>query len=304
MKHLIVKSIVLICISVSIVNILMILIKDDYSLHSNEINVSLSYKRLDSLNNKNKIIIIAGSNGSWGMNSQILSDSFNIPVVNTSTHAGIGVRMQFEMYKRFMKCGDIVIFCPEYYRGENTLYGESTLLRVVSTHVPQEYLHFSIGQWIHVYKYMGIHFKECLVDKGMSAGDGPYSSSAVNEYGDIDCNRKHENFSVEYTIKGKMDNKTLKYYKYIFDYTKAKGINLIYLPPTFMESNYRNQKKQIDSLSYFMNENKIPYQASSKRYMFGDSMYCNTPYHMTSEGAKIRTLKVIEDIKKILVKKY
>lgn len=302
MKRLIIKTLLLIVIPITIVNVTILSMKDDYSLHSNEINAALAYHRLDSLKNDNKIIIIAGSNGSWSINSQMIADSFHLPVVNTSTHGGIGVRMQFEMYKKFIKDDDIVIFCPEYYSGRNTLYGESSLLRIVSTHLPQEFFHFSLKQWIHVYKYIGIHLKECIEHKGTKAADGPYSDKAINNYGDINCKRPHEEFDVAYKFQGTLDADALDYYKSIFNFARDKGIHLVYLPPTLMERNYLDQEKQIDSLSLFMKNHGIPFQAETKRYMFPDSLYCNTPYHMTAEGANLRTERLVEDIRLSLYK--
>lgn len=303
MKRLIIKTLLLIVIPITIVNVTILSMKDDYSLHSNEINAALAYHRLDSLKNDNKIIIIAGSNGSWSINSQMLTDSFNLPVVNTSVHAGIGVRMQFEAYKKFMNKNDIVVFSPIYYSDANTLYGESTLLRIVSTHFPQEYLHFSLKQWIHAYKYIGIHLKECIEHRGTKAANGPYSDKAINRYGDIDCERPHKKHIQDaYKFKGTLDADALDYYKSIFNFARDKGIHLVYLPPTLMERNYLDQEKQIDSLSLFMKNHGIPFQAETKRYMFPDSLYCNTPYHMTAEGASLLTERLIEDIRLSLYK--
>lgn len=98
MKKLIFKSTVLIVVPIFVVSIIMLLKKDDWSRLSHEVNVVLAYNRLDSLRGTNKIVIVAGSNGSFSINSEIIEDSLHMPVVNTSTHAGLGVRMQFEIY--------------------------------------------------------------------------------------------------------------------------------------------------------------------------------------------------------------
>jgi len=208
------------------------------------------------------------------------------------------------MYKQFLKKNDVVVFCPVYYSDLSTLYGESTLLRIVSTHFPQEYFHFSLKQWIHAYNYIGIHLKECIEHRGLKAADGPYSDKAINKYGDIDCNRPHGMITVAYKYKGVIDSDALDYYKSVFSFAREKGIRLIYFPPSLMQRNYLDQERQIDSLALFMKENGISYMADTKRYMFPDSLYCNTPYHMTAEGATINTIQLVEDIKQILLKKW
>lgn len=278
----------------------MLLCKDNYSKYSHEANVAMAYHRLDSLKNERKIVIVAGSNGGFSINSHMISDSLELPVVNTSTHAGIGVRMQFEMYKNFLQKDDILVFCPEYYHGINTLYGESTLLRIVSTHIPSAYYKFSVGQWLHTYKYIGIHYQECRNHSNTDAFDGPYSKSSVNEYGDIDCDRYPKEVKDEYHFHGKLDKKTLRYYKYIHEYCDSKGVVILYLPPTLIKKVYDDQILQIDSLVDFMANNEIPFYSNPSRYSFPDSMYYDTPYHMTTDGTVVRTKVLIEDIRKQL----
>lgn len=163
MKRFLIKSTLFLIISIATINIIMfsfLCVKDEFSLNSPyESNVGMSYRKLDSLANAKKIVIISGSSGSYGVNSRMLNQSFGLPVVNTSTHADIGIRMQFEIYKDFIKRGDMVIFIPEYDNGEGKrrLYGGSTLFRMLSTHVPSEYKKLSFQQWIFLYKFIGIH---------------------------------------------------------------------------------------------------------------------------------------------------
>lgn len=300
MKRLLIKSILLILIPVIVVSFYMLTTIDDWSKYSHETNVALAYQRLDSLHGKKKIVIIAGSNGGFSINSQILQDSLNLPVVNTSTHVGIGVRMQFEIYKDLLEKGDIVILCPEYYSGKKSLYGESTLFRVLSSHMPEAYKKMSLSQWLNTFKYIGIYFKEARKHKGSLPFEGAYSAKYINRFGDISFPREHHEIKIRFPFEGEMDSETTAYYQYIHEYLKRKGIRLIYLPPTLIESNYISQKSQIDSLAVFMQNNNIPFRADPKRYVFNDSLFFDTPYHMTSHGAIIRTMNLVEDIKRVI----
>lgn len=300
MKKFVIKSLLMVFVTVIVASVTMITRSNDWSKSSHEINVSLAYHRLDSLKSVNKIVIVTGSNGGFGIDSGIIADSMNMPVVNTSTHAGIGVRMQFEMYKELLQKGDIVVFCPEYYEDISRLYGECTLYRILSTHMPSAYMKLTFMQWIHTFKYIGTHFREALKGRGIKEFSGPYSASAVNKYGDISFYRTHKDIKSIYGFHGNMDMETTTYYQYIHEYSKKKCIKLIYLPPTLMESNYINQKKQIDSLELFMVMKHIPFQAKPERFVLNDTLYFDSPYHLTSRGARIRTLILIEEIKRIL----
>lgn len=309
MKRLILKTTLLIFISITIMDIVMLYGKNISSLNSWEKNAILAYKRLEALKETNKIVIITGSNGSFGINSRMIHKSFNMPVVNTSIHGGMGIRMQFELYKDLLRKGDVVIFCPEYGGGfdKGRLYGETTLLRVLSTYMPSAYKKISFPQWLHLHKYFGLRYWDYLC-ADFNATDGPYSANAVNEYGDIECERtqvesiKNENFNGPATIKGEVDNAVLDYFKYIHDFAKAKDIKLVFLPPTFIEGGYKMNSKQIDSIAYTLKANGTPWQAEPSRYAFPNSLYYDTYYHMTQEGANIRTEVLIEDLHRILNK--
>ena len=97
-----------------------------------------------------------------------------------------------------------------------------------------------------------------------------------------------------------MDEELIDYFKYIRDYTKSKGIKLVFLPPTFMMSNFKSCADQIDSLAYCLKTNGVPWQSSASYYSFEDSLYFDPPYHMTQEGADIRTKAIIEDLHRLL----
>ena len=299
MKRLLFKTAIMIIIPVIVISGLMVMKTDDWSKISYEVNFALAYSRIDSLKDHKKIVIITGSNGAFGIDSKIIEDSLHLPVVNTSTHVGIGVRMQFEMYKDFLREGDVVIFCPEYYANKTRLYGGSTLFRILSTHMPSAYFKMSLNQWINTFKYIGIHYQEARKHEGCQRFEGPYSAASVNRYGDIDYFREHKEVKDKYHFAGSMDDETTSYYRYIHNYTNKNGIILVYLPPTLMESNYLDQKPQIDSLELFMQTHNIPFKAKPTCFVFNDSLFYDTPFHMTSQGASFRTHVMVEEIKKM-----
>lgn len=286
--------------TIVVLDIIMLSWKNNYSLHSHEINYVNSYNKLKALKDSNKIVIIAGSNGSFGINSKMIHRAFNMPVVNTSTHAEIGVRMQFETYKDFLHRGDVVVFCPEYGGDKSRLYGSTTLLRILSTHLPSAYGKLSFRQCFFLHKYIGVSFANSLSSMNDNAFDGPYSEKSLNKYGDVGCLRIHEDSIQKYHIYGKMDADMIEYLKSIKYYAEKAGINFIFLPPTFMESNFKEEAKQIASIAYSLKVNGIMFDALPSHYSFPDSLYFDTSYHMTLIGAQKRTEQVIRDINKLL----
>ncbi len=271
------------------------------SYYSHEKNVGLAYHRLEELKDTNKIVIIGGSNGGFSINSELIHQAFNMPVVNTGTHASIGVRMQFEIYKDLLRQGDIVIFCPEYHSTIDRLYGGTTLFRILSTHLPQAYCHISFLQWVYLQKYIGIYYTETKSSSNVTEFDGPYSYKAVNEYGDIAWDREHQDSIGNLkNFYGEIDDRIIAYYQYVHSYAEEKGVRLVFLPPTLIKKEYDLHIKQIDSMIVCFQQNGIPWQSPPSRYSFPDSLYFDTPYHMTPSGANLRTERMIEDLRRIL----
>lgn len=284
---------------VIIIDLVMLYTKDKGHLHSHEKNALLAYQKLKALEHKKKIVIIAGSNGGFSLNSRMINKAFHLPVVNTSTHAGIGVRMQFEMYKDMLNCGDIVVFCPEYGGDKKRLYGEVTLLRILSTHMPFAYSKLSFLQWIYIYKYIGVHFIQSLKSKEKTSS-GPYTERALNEFGDIECIREHKDSIEIERIDGKLHKDMIYYLQYVHSYAKKKRIKLLFFPPSLMESSFNKNKHQIDSIVRCLKENGIGYHAEPSIYSFPDSLYFDTRYHMTQSGANKRTKVLIRDMRRLL----
>lgn len=286
--------------AIIIMDVFMLSFENRWSMFSHERNVIDSYNKLHSLKDSNKIIIISGSNGAFGINSRMINRAFDMPVVNTSSTADIGVRMQFEIYKDFMHKGDIVVLTPEYGGGYDRLYGGSALLRVLSTFLPTAYSKVTLKQWIYVYKYIGIHFDNAINTVNDMEFDGPYSDYYLNEFGDIECERPHKDSLESISINGEVEDDYVAYLKSIFSYAEQKGINLILLPPTLREHEFKAFNKQIDSIANILKSNDICFRAKPSRYSYHDSLYFDTPYHMTQQGANKRTENIIEDIRKFM----
>lgn len=292
----------LLLIGIIVVDIYLISFPHKGSYYTMERNTALAYQRLEALKDTNKMVIIGGSNGTFGINSEMLHEAFKMPIVNTATQASIGVRMQFEIYKELLRPGDIVIFIPEYHKELANLYGNAILLRVLTTHVPQAFKHVSLRQWLFLHKYIGIYYNEMKRSKYAVEFEGPYSYKSLNEYGDIACEREHQN-SIETTYKcGEIDRALINYYQYVHTFAKQNDIQLVFLPPTLINREFVRFRKDIQAHAECLKRNGIPLQADPSRYTFPDSLYYDTSYHMTLEGAKLRTQKMIEDLHRVLKK--
>lgn len=71
-------------------------------------------KKASQIGDESKIIIISGSNSLFGINSKIISEITNKPVLNLAVHAGLDIDYLYYKIKKYIKPNDIVIMPLEY----------------------------------------------------------------------------------------------------------------------------------------------------------------------------------------------
>lgn len=77
--------------------------------------LNLKYNNLKETKSP-KIIILAGSSSGFGINTEIIEEKTNMPVVNMGLHASFGTRFNTEISKVNIEKGDIVVLAHEYER--------------------------------------------------------------------------------------------------------------------------------------------------------------------------------------------
>ena len=279
---------------------------DKYAIESHEINVRLSAEKLSQIGTT-KIVIIGGSGCGFGFNSQLIYNHFHMPVINTGTHAGIGIVMQLKIYEQYFKKGDIVLIIPEYQQFTKKYgYGieDETLYRILYKHYPEALKYLTPYQVVNTIKFIPRYFQSAYTRRGFIFDTiSPYYKSSLNEYGDVSFweYRSHKSSIPAHTIQNDCPNDVI--IDTIKDFIQAqeeKGVKCILFPPTYMLQSYENSKLFINTLSAVLLNNNIPFVTPTERYKFVDSLFYDTDYHLTYEGATLRTQMIIEDIDSIL----
>lgn len=279
---------------------ILISVKNDYSTHSHETNVHKQIERLDTMSSP-KIIIIGGSGCGFGICSPLLQEHYNKNVCNTGTHAGLGLNLQINLFRKYITTNDIVIVIPEYEQYTKMFYGDETALRILTSIYPEGYKQVSFLQQMHLYRYVPMAFTDAQKCKGMGIfGDTiPYAKEAVNEFGDVEryANRNHANKEWKPNIlKGYISVIPFLILKDFNEECKEKRVHLFIFPPAFRQEAFECNKSKINEIWRRLEKNNLPVVSYPEAYMLPDSLYYDTDYHLTYEGVIIRTNKLIADI--------
>lgn len=309
MKRFICKSIIFLSLMILVLSLVLIFMAkypDKYAIESHEINVRLSAERLSQIATT-KIVIIGGSGCGFGFNSQLIYNHFHMPVINTGTHASIGIVMQLKMYEQYFKDGDVVLIIPEYQQFTNKYaYGieDQTLYRILYNNYPSALKYLTIYQSINIVKYIPKYFQDAYAHRELIFDTiSPYYKLSLNEYGDVAFweYRNHKISIPAHTIQNDCPNDDIiDVIKYFMQAQEKKGVKCFLFPPTYMSQSYENSELFINSLSATLLHHGVPFITPTERYKYVDSLFYDTDYHLTYEGATLRTQMIIEDIDSIL----
>ena len=251
-----------------------------------------------------RIILVGGSNLSFGIDSQLLKDSLKMNPINTGIHAMLGLMYMINSTKKYIRPGDVIIVSPEYdhYFGKYA-YGGNELLRTVMDVSPNNITELSFRQWSNILRYLPEYsiskfkFKEYnfKIEK-----DNVYLRSSFNKYGDVfrHWNLKKEKFQPALIINGNFNpdviSQLINYEKLV----KAKGAKLYVTYPCYQSSSFDNTNDKVKIVERELLKSHLLIIGTPQRYRFDDCLMYNTPYHLTKEGVEIRTRMLIDDIQK------
>jgi len=257
-----------------------------------------------------KIVIVSGSNGLFGVDSDLLSHHLGKPVVNYAVHAGLGPAYILYKSKKVLKPGDIAILPIEYshYQHENI---SSVLLDYILSRDVDYFRGLTIEEKIDAILRVSISRTLLgLKNNKSSVPIGVYGIHNINSYGDqVNISMKdmspsdirHRDNLKETQIKGStVSNKTKDLLHNYIAWAKNNNITLIFTPPNYMYFEYYDGKEFVDflrNINLFYNGENALYIGNPQDYMFDKKFYFNTTSHLNKNGVERRTLQMIKDLK-------
>lgn len=265
------------------------------------------FSKLQSIQS-NKIVIVGGSNVNFGIDSDIMEVSLGIPVVNMGLHAGLNTFNIINPIRPYLKNGDVLVISREF---NEKLYGASVEVSNYFEFMPL------LAKW-EVYKNFDAisPILKCHVQ------------NSQKNILDFDFTPQNTFKQSVYSTKAfKNDN----VYKNIIDFEMPKSVyNKFKLkklnPPNNPEifQYYQDLKKDLNDRgvkvyfsmpaivkNYFSTEEITTYYKtlshktgiellSQNTFEFPIEKLSNSMYHLNANGRKERSLKVSNDLAKIL----
>jgi len=275
-----------------------------------------------------RLIFVGGSNLALGLDSQLIEEQTGYNVVNMGLEIYIGLQFMLNEISPHLKDGDIVVIAPEYMLFQHSyFYGAAPdFIRTLQILFPKGFRYLSFPQhYLAILKNSGgflnqiglrLTRKLAIFLKGTRFSSASratiYSRSAFNLKGDFIGHLKvksKRDLSKPLLSNPLFDERWFQFYpkslsilnSYDRRVDEKGGCVFFSFPP--LPTSYYHQKKQIiDDIYYRLKDGlEIPMLGTPLRYTFPDEDFFDTVYHLNAEGRRQRTIKVVEDLRRVLI---
>lgn len=253
-----------------------------------------------------KIILVAGSNFAFGLDSAAIEAQTGYPTVNLGLHAGVGYKFYAEMAKNNLQAGDIVVIGFEYdlYDGlmdiESVLHTLEIDWSLAMDLAPDSWGSVAAG----LPQYTFNRAVNTLLGKRLTY-EGVYRRASFNAYGDIAVARPSNIMTnaardAWVTIGPELITPDfLNYFSAYKDYVESKGATLVF---TFAALDTLNldPNSDIDGFVEKLETLDIPLLHDPSELVYPDEYFYDTHYHLNDTGVSVRTQALIERLLPLL----
>lgn len=256
-----------------------------------------------------RLILIGGSNLAFGVDSNKIEDKVHMPVINIGLHAGLGLKFMLEDIKPYIRKDDIIVVIPEYeHFYDNTLNGdaEGSLTYGILQCVPNELKYLDtkqievVLQGLPTTLYNGLlnDLKYLLHKNYNTQSNGSYRRDGFNSHGDEVAHLNMKSISFTGNIlnsNSKYNKETIKVLNNFNHYVNKKNAKVYFDFPCIPEKRYSKSKIEF-AYEHIKNDLKFDIIGNPNEYVFPQTYFFNTFYHLNANGRNARTNILIKDL--------
>lgn len=264
-----------------------------------------------------KIVIVSGSNALFGIDSNLLSQTYRMPVINQGVNAALLLPYILYRSQQIVKPGDIVLLPLEY---PLYLYHGETNIQLIDQILSRDPGFFWQLGWQERFRiiwetpaeriWQGYHPSDARppptslysVDNIDPLTGDQTGNKAKELTGEVQREwEKHRDMLPHtYGKDDKPNNLAWHYLRTYLRFAKEHGICLIFVPSVFHERAFYHENATehafYASLPERVRKLGATYVGVPYDYMYGMEDLFNTEYHLTDAGRQKHTRKLIADL--------
>ena len=247
-----------------------------------------------------RMLFAGGSNLTFGLNSEKIEDTYGLPVINLSLHAGLGLRYILNELKYSIKPNDIVFLSVEYLLEEVDDYG---LMKNTGRYFPEATRFYKKNYILEIktlIKNIRNEFRSLFTVRAESVGQDVtnqiYSRNSFNRYGDL-ISHLNQPGREEIVNPGVLNYRYWEGIELINefnDFAVSQDVKVYFLFPNFPASQYIENKSVIHQIEKDIRANlEVQILNTPEDFVYPDSMFFDFRYHLNRVGREKRTEKMI-----------
>ena len=278
-----------------------------------------------TLEGKHKIVLSSGSSGRYGYDSPLLKEAFpEYEPVNMGVYAYTNALPQLALILRHMEAGDILLYAPEFDAIQEQFCVSNRLDTGFWAMMESNYdavaeldmssfsgVFDSFGEYLNIRSKMPR--KSYTVSPAAYDDDGnSYTFSTYNQYGDFilprpngDTDERLRHNIAPYTVDSFPLETIQRLNEALAPFTeKGVAVYFSYTPRNSASLTEQSTPEARQALHEWLQENlDVPLISEMEDYLLPGRFFWLIDSHTSTEGARIRTEQVIQDLRKAIERK-
>ena len=266
------------------------------------------YERLHSIE-EDKIVVVGGSSVAFGLDSQLVEEWTDMPVVNFGLYAALGTKLMLDLSRSAISAGDVVVIAPEldpqtlslYFSSEQTLNAIDGNFSMFWDIANENKFSVLGGMWdLATDKLKRIASGELLNP------DGVYNSASLNEYGDVIYPRPENVMEAYYDENTKIllsreviDEAFVDYLNEYIAFCKERGATVIFswCPMNELAVEIGEEFKSASEFSDYLDSIlDCDVYGDINNYIMDAGYFYDTNYHLNDSGVIKRSVELARDV--------
>lgn len=293
--------------------------KNDYSL-----GIGLKHERLEQLDTR-KIVLVGGSNLSYGVDSRMIQQATGCPVVNMGMNGYFGVRYLLEEVKAHINPSDIIVLSFEYDNLFKSVDGTPASHLAITKAYPKVFSYLSFEQKVQAITAIPTVAQAKLmrlISEVIDAVKQPLTGKSYKVSGPADMNEIEslKSFTPEGDIIGHLgvvwpfaregavvpegasiNPEMIAQMRGFAEEMQKRGVPVIVSYTPFIREAYDKLQKDLVQFDAMI-KSSPPLIAPSRPsdFTYDQSLFFDTVYHLNERGRPLRTQKMIDDLQTTL----
>ncbi len=268
------------------------------------------HHRLETLQSP-RLVLVGGSSMAFGTDSQLLQDSLGIAIQNMATQIVLGSRFMLNEVKSSLREGDRVVVGFEYHISSE---GDKEQQLLASDNYPTalQYIDFenTTNKYIEIIKHQISRFRftigallvtQAETEPAITDTVSVFFRNGFNKQGDL---LSHLNNPPQLPLQHAELPSNIDESAIVKDLTAFSlwatqhGIQVCYVFPPYSASAYQKNQETIRRIEHeFRQIPNIHFIGTTTDYVFPDTLFYDSVYHLNQAGRQQRTKKMLAWLK-------